>query len=99
MIVEALWLGGALMLSYPLAGLHWLGYRRWVRATATVVRLDDDPNPSSESGPLYAPVLRFRTAGGEWVETVEALRARSRHKVGDQVPMGRRRAEAVSPTV
>ena len=85
MIVEAVWIGGALSLAWPLAGLHWLGYRSWQEATATVVRLDADPSPSAGDGRLVAPVVAFRLPSGAVVEATEAVRTNTPLRVGQKV--------------
>ncbi len=85
MIAEAVWIGGALTLAWPLAGLHWLGYRSWQKTTATVVRLDADPSPSAGDGRLVAPVVAFRLPGGAEVEVTEAIRANTPLRVGQKV--------------
>lgn len=85
MIEAALWTGGSLMLAYPLAALHWLGYRSWRKATATVVRFENDPNPLADQGSLKAPVLRFQTEGGEWLEVVDPVFTNAKLRVGSKV--------------
>ena len=85
MIEAALWTGGSLLLGYPLAALHWLGYRSWKKATATVVRFEEDPTPSADQGGLRAPVLRFRPADGDWIEVVDPVFSKSKLRVGQEV--------------
>jgi len=95
MIEAALWTGGALMLAYPLAALHWLGYRSWKSATATVVRFQIDPSPSADQGMLKAPVLRFQPEGADWIEIIDPVFSHSRLRVGSKV---RIRYPATSPS-
>lgn len=81
----ALWIGGFFMLSYPLAALHWIGYRKWRRARGTVIRLAADPNPSADDGDLTAPVVRFQTAAGQQVEFTDPVYSTGGPRSGDQV--------------
>jgi hypothetical protein len=81
----ALWIGVFFMLSYPLAALHWIGYRKWHRARGTVIRLAADPNPGVEDGDLTAPVVRFQTAEGREVEFTDPLYSTGGQRSGDKV--------------
>ena len=74
-----------MMLSWPLAGIHWLGYRSWRKATGTVVRLDPDPHPIADDGVLVAPVIAFRLPDGATIEATEALRTNTKLRVGQKV--------------
>lgn len=73
------------MLSWPLAGLHWLGYRSWRKATGTVVRLEPDPHPMADDGVLLAPVIAFKLPDGTPVEATEAVRTNTKLRVGQKV--------------
>lgn len=73
------------MLAYPVAALHWLGYRSWKTTTATVVRFQDDPSAAADQGGLRAPVLRFRPEGGDWIEVTDPVFAKSTLRVGQTV--------------
>jgi Protein of unknown function (DUF3592) len=85
MIEAAVWTGGVLMLAYPLAALHWYGYRSWKKTTATIVRYQDDPTPSADQGTLQAAVLSFETADGQRIEVTDAVFTKPKHRIGSKV--------------
>ncbi len=85
MIDTALWIGGALVLSWPLAGLHWLGYRSWRKTTGTVVRIEADPNPTAGDGVLTAPVVAFTLPDGLTIEATDAVRTNTKLRIGQRV--------------
>lgn len=85
MIVEAIWIGAFLMFAWVLAGLHWLGYRKWKRATAKVVGYKDDPNPTADDGGLRAAVFRFTPEGGAPIEAADKTFTNSRYRIGAKV--------------
>lgn len=85
MIEAAVWTGGALMLAYPLAALHWYGYRSWRKTTGRIVRYQDDPNPSADQGVLRAAVISFETEEGQSVEIVDPVFTHSTRRVGSRV--------------
>jgi hypothetical protein len=80
----AMWVGAGLMLTFPLAGLHWLGYRRWSRARGKVVRNEAKSRGGSE-GRLYAAVVRFTTGDGREVEFEDSLQSNRAYRKGEKV--------------
>ena len=85
MIEAAVWTGGALMLAYPIAALHWYGYRSWKKTTAKIVRYQEVPTPSADQGTLRAAVLSFETEEGHRIEVTDPVFTTSKHRVGSKV--------------
>lgn len=79
-------IGAVLMLTLPLAALHWWGYRRWVRTRGKVVRnAEKVPDAADEHGVLYAAVVRFSTADGREVEFEDPLHSNLAYRKGEKV--------------
>ena len=82
----AMWIGAGLMLALPLAGIHWLGYRRWAHARGKVVRnAAKGADGADGHGRLYAPVVRFSTADGREIEFEDPLQSNLAYRKGEKV--------------
>ncbi len=66
---------------FDLAWVCWCG----TRAAGQVVKLAEQE--TSEGGPVYAPVVEYRTGGQTWRIQPPGFSAPPRHQIGQEVPV------------
>ena len=80
MIDAAFWIGGVLMLAFPIALVNAVRRRSWTRTKAKIVRYEPHPD---EDG--VARVFRFQTKEGQILELIDPVFANWGHRVGGKV--------------